>query len=55
MSNLQFVSVPSVEIPVIRNVDVLVVGAGPAGCAAAITASRTGARTLLIDSASVPA
>ncbi len=54
MSNLQFVSVPSVEIPVIRNVDVLVVGAGPAGCAAAITASRTGARTLLIDSASVP-
>lgn len=30
-------------------VDVLVVGAGPAGCTAALHASRHGARTLLID------
>ena len=32
-----------------RRFDVLVVGAGAAGCSAAITASRLGARTLLLD------
>lgn len=32
-----------------RNVDVLVVGGGPAGFAAALAASRTGASTLLIE------
>jgi 2-polyprenyl-6-methoxyphenol hydroxylase-like FAD-dependent oxidoreductase len=32
-----------------RRFDVLVVGAGAAGCSAAITASRLGARTMLLD------
>lgn len=35
-------------------VDVLVIGAGPAGCAAAITAARAGARVLVLDRASFP-
>ncbi len=37
------------EIPVLREVDVVVVGGGPGGCAAAITAARNGAKTLLIE------
>lgn len=37
------------EIPVKKEVDVLVVGGGPSGIAAAIGAARTGARTLLVD------
>ena len=37
------------EIPVKGNYDVIVVGSGPAGVSAAITASRSGASTLLIE------
>jgi len=37
------------EIPVSRDVDVLVVGGGPAGLAAAIAAARHGARTVLVE------
>ena len=37
------------EAPVIRSVDVLVCGGGPAGCAAAIYAARAGAKTMLIE------
>ena len=40
---------PSREIPVVSEVDVLVVGGGPAGCAAAIVAARSGAQTLIIE------
>ena len=36
-------------VPVIAEVDVLVVGGGHAGCTAAIAATRTGARTMQID------
>ena len=42
------------QIPVCREVDVLVIGSGPAGSAAAITAARSGAKTLLVDFMSVP-
>lgn len=42
--------VPETEIPVSRMVDVLVLGAGPAGVSAAITAGREGAKTLLMES-----
>ena len=37
------------EIPVIRNTEVLVVGGGPGGTAAAITAARNGAKTVLLE------
>lgn len=37
------------DIPICADVDVLVVGAGPAGMGAAIAAARAGAKTLLID------
>lgn len=42
------------KIPVSKKVEVLVLGAGPAGCAAAIMAARMGAKTLLVDFMSVP-
>lgn len=37
------------EIPVSDNYDVIVVGGGPSGCAAAISSAREGAKTLLIE------
>jgi hypothetical protein len=43
------VTEPARPIPVIDEPDVLVVGGGPAGAAAAIAASRAGASTLLIE------
>jgi ribulose 1,5-bisphosphate synthetase/thiazole synthase len=40
---------PAREIPVAADVEVLVVGGGPAGIAAGIAAAREGARTLLVE------
>ncbi len=40
---------PARDLPVVRDVDVIVVGGGPAGLAAAIAASRAGARTVLVE------
>jgi hypothetical protein len=40
---------PAREIPVTRDVDVLVVGGGPAGLAAAIASARSGTRTTLVE------
>lgn len=37
------------SLPLAADVDVLVIGGGPAGCAAAIAAAREGANTLLIE------
>ncbi|WNS46193.1 FAD-dependent oxidoreductase [Paenibacillus sp. MMS20-IR301] len=48
MSKLTFL-LPAEEVPVSHDVDVLVAGGGPAGVAAAISAARSGARTLLIE------
>ncbi|MDD5677350.1 MAG: FAD-dependent oxidoreductase [Kiritimatiellae bacterium] len=40
---------PARTLPVIREVDVLVAGGGPAGIAAAIAAARNGAKTMLVE------
>lgn len=42
-------SLPSRSLPLDNSWDVIVVGGGPAGCAAAIAAARDGARTLLLE------
>lgn len=40
--------------PIVHDVDVVVVGAGPAGCTAAVFASEAGLSTVLLESKSVP-
>ncbi len=40
---------PARQIPVLAETDVLVIGGGPSGAAAAIAASRTGAETWLVE------
>jgi hypothetical protein len=40
---------PAREVPVFAETDVLIVGGGPAGCAAAVGAARTGAEVLLLE------
>ena len=40
---------PEQKIPVIAETDVLVVGGGPAGVAAAVSASRAGSQTILVE------
>jgi hypothetical protein len=44
-----FVTEPSRKIPVLREVDVLVVGGGMAGVSAATTAARMGMKTMLVE------
>ncbi|MEW6354713.1 MAG: FAD-dependent oxidoreductase [Planctomycetota bacterium] len=46
---MRTVTEPSREIPVFREVDVLVCGGGPAGVGAAIAAARHGAKTLIVE------
>lgn len=43
------VTIPQMQAPVVADVDVLVIGGGPAGVAAAICSAREGATTLLAE------
>jgi len=45
----RMITEPARQVPVLAETDVLVIGGGPAGTAAAIAASRTGAQTYLIE------
>lgn len=47
--SLGTLSEPAREVPVYRNCDVLVVGGGPSGTAAAVAAARTGADVVLLE------
>jgi ribulose 1,5-bisphosphate synthetase/thiazole synthase len=46
---IKSIRLPSVQVPVIAQADVVVVGGGTAGFVAAIAAARTGAETVLIE------
>jgi len=45
----KFIREPEGKIPVIEDVDVVVVGGGPSGLAASLASARCGAKTLLIE------
>ncbi len=49
MSTLEMITEPARSIPVFRSCDVLVVGGGPAGSAAAASAARMGADTIIVE------
>jgi hypothetical protein len=51
MNNMKFYTEPSKQIPVKAQVDVLVVGGGPAGFSAAVNSARQGVKTMLIEQA----
>jgi len=48
---MRYFTEPEKRIPVKEEVDVLVIGGGPAGFSAAVSAARNGARTLLVEQA----
>lgn len=53
LTERRFYSEPGRQIPIVAEVDVLVVGGGPSGVAAAVAAAKTGVRTLIIEQSGV--
>ncbi len=50
MTEKKIYTEPAREVPILADVDVLVVGGGPSGVCAAVGAAKTGAKTMLIES-----
>jgi len=48
-ADLGTVEEPARSLPIFRDCDVLVVGGGPSGTAAAVAAARTGADVILLE------
>lgn len=48
-SHREFVSLGASRVPVVRECDVVVVGAGPAGVSAAVSAARNGCKVVLLE------
>lgn len=49
-----FITVPAADLPLAYTADIVVVGAGPSGFAAALKAARMGARVVVIDKLDMP-
>jgi len=54
MSNPEYIKLPEVKVPIKGEYDVVVIGAGPAGIVAALSAARTGAKTAIIEKYGFP-
>ncbi len=48
------ITMPATKIPVVAEADVVVIGGGPGGFAAALRAARMGARTILVEKYDMP-
>src|ERR1700758_4543616 len=49
MTNLDRIIEPAAEVPVVRRSDLVVVGGGPAGIAAAVSGARNGLSVVLLE------
>src|SRR5580698_10698099 len=49
MTNLDYIVEPENRVPVVRRADLVVVGGGPAGVAAAVTGARNGLSVTLLE------
>ena len=51
---MRYVNIPETKIPIIMESDVIVVGGGPGGFAAALRSARMGVSTILVEKYDMP-